>query len=228
MKRAMTATHARADLLDVMTGSPQEIGRRLNHMDAGQVVAIGLDHVSAKEAGAIAETLARFVQLVPQGLARHERETLESLVEALVPKAPPTPTQLKEAAMLASARTAVLQEGHWLTAAQIANLAGFSASNPSAQPNKWKRDGLIFAIRHRGIDYFPGYGLDPETGYRPRKALAKVIETFGETKDSWGLAYWFSSANSFLGGRRAQDVLARQPDLVIAAAADEREAVAHG
>lgn len=224
----MTTTHAQAELLDFITGSPMEIGRRLHQLDADQVVAIGLEHVSAKEVGAIAETLARFAQLVHLGFARYERETLESLVEALVPKAPPTPTQLKEAAMQAKARTAVLQEGNWLTTAQIADLAGFSASNPSAQPNKWKRDGLIFAIRHRGVDYFPGYGLDPKTGYRPLKAMAKVIETFGESKDGWGLAYWFSSANSFLGGKRPQDMLAKQPDRVAAAAADELEAVEHG
>ncbi|NDZ13833.1 hypothetical protein C7T35_33830 [Variovorax sp. WS11] len=224
----MTTTHAQADLLDVMTGSPKEIGRRLNQLDADQVVAIGLEHVSAKEAGAIAETLVRFVQLVGLTVSRHERETLESLVEILVPRAPPTPTQLKEAAMLARARTAVLQEDNWLTTAQIADLAGFSTSNPSAQPNKWKRDRLIFAIRHRGVDYFPSYGLDPKTGFRPLKVMAKVIETFGESKDGWGLAYWFSSANSFLGGKRPQDVLAKQPDRVIAAAADEQEAVAHG
>lgn len=224
----MTTTHAQADLFDVMTGSPKEIGRRLSRLDVDQVVAIGLEHVSAKEAGAIAETLARFVQLVHLSVTRHERETLERLVEALVPKAPPTPTQLKEAAMLARARTAVLQDGSWLTTAQIAGLAGFSASNPSAQPNKWKRDRLIFAIRHRGVDYFPVYGLDAKTSYRPLKAMARIIETFGESKDSWGLAYWFSSANSFLGGKRPQDVLAKQPDRVIAAAADEREAVAHG
>jgi hypothetical protein len=224
----MTTTHAHADLLDVMTGSPKEIGRRLNQLDADQVVAIGLEHVSAKEAGAIAETLVRFVQLVGLSVSRHERETLESLVEILIPRAPPTPTQLKEAAMLARARTAVLQEDNWMTTAQIADLAGFSTSNPSAQPNKWKRDGLIFAIRHRGVDYFPGYGLDPKTGFRPFKVMAKVIKAFGESKDGWGLAYWFSSANSFLGGKRPQDVLAKQPDRVIAAAADELAAVAHG
>ncbi len=224
----MTTTHAQADLLDVMTGSPKEIGQRLNQLDADQVVAIGLEHVSAREARAIAETFAHLTQLVRLSFARHDRETLESLVEALVPKVPPIPAQLKEAAMLARARTAVLQQADWLTTAQIADLAGFSASNPSAQPNKWKRDGLVFAIRHRGIDYFPGYGLDPKTDYRPLKAMARVIETFGEAKDSWGLAYWFSSANSFLGGKRPQDLLAAQPDRVVAAVADEQEAVAHG
>ncbi|MFM9870747.1 hypothetical protein [Achromobacter xylosoxidans] len=217
-----------ADLPDVMTGSPEEVGQRLKRIRADQVVAIGLERVSAKEASRIAETLARFVQLVHLNAVRHEREALESLVEVLVPRAPPSPVQLKEAAMLAKARMAVLREGNWLTAAEIANLAGFSLSNPSAQPNKWKRDGLIFAIRHLGVDYFPDYGLDLEGGYRPLKAMANVIEVFGESKDGWGLAYWFASANSFLGGARPQDVLADQPQRVIAAAADEQQAVLHG
>lgn len=224
----MTTTHIQADLLNVVTGSPREIGQQLNKLASDQVVAIGLGHVSKKEAVAIAEALPRFVQLIRLNVSSHERETLDALVEALVPKAPLTPTQLKEATMLARARTAVLQEADWLTTAQIADLAGFSASNPSAQPNKWKRDGLIFAIRHRGVDYFPGYGLDPETGFRPLKCMAKVIETLGDSKDSWSLAYWFSSANSFLGGKRPQDLLAKWPDRVIAAAADEQEVIEHG
>jgi len=221
-------THAQTERPDVLTGTPKDLRRQLAQLDADQVVAIGLEHVSAKEVDVIAETLSRFVQLVRLRVSRHEQEALESLVEVLVPKAPPTPTQFKEAAMMARARTAVLQEGHWLTTAQIADLAGFSVSNPSAQPNKWKRDGLIFAIRHRGIDYFPGYGLDPQTGYRPLKAMAKIIATFGESKDGWGLAYWFSSVNSFLGGKRPQDLLAKQSDRVMAAAVDEQEAIAHG
>ncbi|WP_407118280.1 hypothetical protein [Bradyrhizobium sp. LMG 9283] len=55
----------------------------------------------------------------------------------------------------------MLESGNWLTAVQIAEMAGFSASNPSAEPNKWMNDGQIFAVRHRGVDYFPGYALDP-------------------------------------------------------------------
>jgi hypothetical protein len=107
---------------------------------------------------------------------------------------------LIEARMTAEARKAVLEKGDWLTAAQIAEVAGFSTSNPSAQPNKWKKEGLIFAVRHRGTDYFPGYALDPATGYRPIKTLAGVLKIFGERKDGWGLAYWFASVNSFPRG----------------------------
>lgn len=224
----MFSAHVTPETIDVMAGSAQEVGKRLSRLGMDQVVAIGLQDMSAQEAGVIATTLGQVVQLVHRQLVLQERGVLESLVEALVPKSPPTPTQLKEAAMLARARTAVLQDGQWLTTARIAELAGFSASNPSAQPNKWKHKGQIFAIRHHGIDYFPGYGLDPEAGYRPYKAMAAVLAAFGESKDPWGLAYWFSSVNSFLGGQRPQDLLARQPDRVLAAAVDELEAVAHG
>lgn len=130
--------------------------------------------------------------------------------------------------MAAEARKGVFESGDWLTAAQIAKMAGFSSNNPCSQPNKWKKDGLIFAVRHQGIDYFPGYALDPNAGYRPLKPLAAVLKIFGESKDDWGRAYWFASDNSFLGGRRPQDLLAEQPERVIAAAEDERQGVTHG
>jgi hypothetical protein len=130
--------------------------------------------------------------------------------------------------MLVQARKAVLESGDWLSAADIAQVAQLSTRNPSAQPNKWKKQGQTFAINHGGVDYFPGYGLDPDTSYRPLKALAKVIEIFEGHKDSWGMAYWFRSDNSFLGGKKPQDLLASVPDRVIDAALDEIQGIAHG
>ena len=132
-----------------------------------------------------------------------------------------------EALMAGHAREAVLNSAEWLTAAQMAEHARLSESNPSALLNKWKSDGLIFAINHLNTDYFPAYGLDPTT-FRPAKALADVIATFQGTKDAWGLAYWFASANGFLGGNRPQDLLRTAPDEVIAAAVDELAGIAHG
>ncbi|MFC4931664.1 hypothetical protein [Massilia sp. GCM10023247] len=214
--------------ISTLTGDPDEVRKGLDRVDAEQVVAVALAHASPREAEAIAQTFASIAGLVKTLVGNHRRASLEAIVEALVPKVPPTPNELKEATMLARARTAVIDSGDWMTAAEIASAAGFSASNPSAQPNKWKRDGAIFAIRHNGIDYFPSYGLDPQSGYRPRKALAQVLDTFGDTKDAWGLSYWFMSANSFLGGKRPRDLLATDPGRVIAAAADEREGVLHG
>lgn len=125
--------------------------------------------------------------------------------------------------MTAEARKGVLEDGDLLTAVQIAERAGFSASNP--QPNKWKED---WHCRHRGVDYFPSYALDPSTGYRPAEGLARVLGVFRGRKDDWGLAYWFASVNSFLGGKRPQDLLIDQPDRVFAAADDEVAGMRHG
>jgi hypothetical protein len=214
--------------ISTLAGDPEEVSMQLHKVDAEQVVAVALAHATPREAAAIAETFASIAELVKNIVGEHHRQSLEAIVGALVPKAPPTPNELKEATMLARARTAVLDSGDWMTAAEIASVAGFSASNPSAQPNKWKREGAIFAIRHNGIDYFPSYGLDPQSGYRPRKAMAQVLAVLGDSKDGWGLSYWFMSANSFLGGKRPRDLMAAEPDRVIAAAADEREGVLHG
>jgi hypothetical protein len=224
----MHALKREAPEIAALAGDRDEVRRQLNKVNAEQVVAVAFAHATPREAQAIAETFASVAGLVKSIVGEHHRQSLEAIVGALVPKVPPTPNELKEATMLARARTAVLESGDWMTAAEIASVAGFSASNPSTQPNKWKREGAIFAIRHNGIDYFPSYGLDAGAGYRPRKAMAQVIKTFGESKDGWGLSYWFMSANSYLGGKTPRELLATQPERVIAAAADEREGALHG
>lgn len=214
--------------LPTLVGTPQEVRIRLDSSKADQVIVVPIERSNARHADLMAHTLANIVSFIDLTLRGQSEQMIKALVDALVPKVPPTPSLLKEAAMVARSRNAVLESADWLTAAQVAELAGLSASNPSTQPNKWKRQKQIFAITHNGVDYFPGYGLDPNTGYRPRKALKPVLDVFGEHKDGWGLAYWFLSANSFLGGKRPQDVLASEPERVIAAAEDEVKEVNHG
>jgi len=212
-----------------LAGTPKEVQAWLAKSHAKCVLALELDHVKPNfflnlaENCSVAEPTLRELSQQRQG-----PESVERLADALVPRTPPSPRLLKEAAMLVRARKAVLESGDWLTAAQVAQLAGLSTRNPSAQPNKWKKQGLIFALNHGGADYFPGYGLNPETGFRPVKALAQIIETFAGHKDGWGMAYWFRSDNSFLGGKRPQDLLASAPERVLAAALDEVQEIAHG
>ncbi|WP_416799385.1 hypothetical protein [Ciceribacter azotifigens] len=211
-----------------LSGTPEQVRSGLNGLKVEQVVALTIEHGSASAAKALAETVAGLAPLVSAILKRRQDETLNSIVEALVPEVPPPHHKLLEARMVADARKAVLESGDWLTAADVAKMAGFSTSNPSAQPNKWKKERQIFAVRHRGIDYFPGYALDPSTDFRPVKALAKVLSTFQGAKDDWGIAYWFASVNGFLGGNRPQDLLISEPDRVISAAEDEVAGVLHG
>ncbi|OLF53828.1 hypothetical protein [Pseudomonas chlororaphis] len=226
----MNTEYMEAELTGVTTlaGSPKEVRKQLANTNEGQVVAVTVAHASERDLRALESTIASFALLVGSVTAQREQQTLETLVEALVPVAPPRPALLKEAAMIARARTAILQGADWPTAAQVAELAGFSPINPSAQPNKWKRDGLIFALNHHGVDYFPGYGLDPDTGFRPRKAMARILEVFAGSKDGWTLAGWFLTPNGFLGGKRPQDLMASAPEQVLEAARDEMEGVAHG
>ncbi|NLY26544.1 MAG: DUF2384 domain-containing protein [Alcaligenaceae bacterium] len=212
-----------------LIGTPKEVQVGLSKSHADRVLVLAFEQIKPTVFAALAENFTNVASSMFEVMAqRHDRESLERLVEVLVPRTPPLPRLLKEAAMLVQARNAVLESGDWLTAAEVAQLAGLSTRNPSAQPNKWKKQGLIFAISHNGADYFPGYGLDREANFRPLKAMAKVIEAFAGHKDGWGMAYWFRSDNSFLGGKRPQDLLATAPDRVIEAALDEIQEIAHG
>lgn len=210
-----------------VTGTPGEIGKQLARSGAQEAIALTFAHKDAQVAQAVAEALGTLAPLVADVVRRRQKEGFTRIVEALVPAVSPPRQMLIEARMAAQARTAVLASGEWLTAAQVAHLAGFSATNPSAQPNRWKKEGQIFAIRHRGNDYFPAWALDAQANYRPRKHLAAVLSVLGGHKDGWGLAYWFAAVNSMLGGKRPQDLLALAPQRVLAAAQDEMAEIAH-
>lgn len=168
-------------------------------------------------------TQAFFAQMHPL-----PADTISSIVSLVVPKKPVPSTLLREAKMLAQAKTEILQSNDWVTASEVSNLAQFSPGNPSSQPNKWKHAGKIFVLRHGGVDYFPIYGLDPAQGFRPFSALESVIATLATMKDGWAMAFWFASPNSFLGGKRPKEVLSANPSVVLSAAKEEVSGVVHG
>ncbi len=212
-----------------LVGSPRQAINKLNKSKAHRVVLLTFDKVDPDLSKTVADNLNDLATLMLElMLQRHDHATLEKVAELLVPKKQPTKLMLKEAAMLAKAKKAVLEGSEWLTAMELAELAGLSTRNPSAQPNKWKKAGKIFAINHAGIDYFPGYALDPKSGYRPYKSLTKILQVFSGHKDSWGVAIWFASQNSFLGTERPLDQIKNEPDRVLAAAMDDVQEIAHG
>jgi hypothetical protein len=156
--------------------------------------------------------------------SRDERqdETLKRVVSVLSTDVTPSKAPCEQARMLVEAKTTILNSGDFLPATEVAKLAGFSSTNLSVQPNKWKRNGEIFAIQHGREDYLPLYGIDPGD-HRPRKEMAEILKVFGDAKDRWGLAFWFAGLNSFLDDERPQDALATDPEPVIAAAKDEMD-----
>ena len=153
---------------------------------------------------------------------------LKSLVELLTPDIDNPRTLFIEANMIAQAQRHVLESAAWLTAAQLSKLAGFSARNPSVQPNKWKLKKQIFAIQIKGIDYFPQYALSPQNNYRPLSIVGEILEVFNGSKDGWGMAYWFASINGYLDDRAPQDLILTDPQLVLKAAKVAAIGVCHG
>ena len=218
-----------ADLgIEAVSGRARDVRERLKGAQDYQIAALKLAHGDKDVILAFAETMRLIAPMIVHKLADRQSAMLEKLVDALVPTVPPPKHLLTEARMNAQARTAVLESAEWLTAAQLSEVAGFSGQNASAQPNKWKREGRIFAIRRGGNDYYPAYGLDPDAEYRPVKGLAPVLAVFGEELDAWDIAIWFASANGFLGGAAPMSLLVTDPDRVLAAAHDEMAGIAHG
>ncbi len=216
--------------VSTLIGTPKEVRGRLSKSHAEQVLLVSFEHQNHQGTEILFENLSNMASSMYELFQQQQQShaILERLAEALVPPIPSSPRILKEAAMLVKARKAVLESGDWLSAVELAQLAQLSTANPSAQPNKWKKGGRIFAIHHNGVDYFPAYGLDKEQDFRPLKSLSQVIEIFDGYKNGWGIAFWFMSTNSFLGGKRPQDLLASHPEQVIDAAKDEVQGIEHG
>ena len=135
---------------------------------------------------------------------------------------------LREARMLAKAKNTVWESGDWLSAADIASHAADGSSNNDSLPSEWERTGRIFSISYNGSDYYPGYGLDRGEKVGPHPAMAQVIKILQSKRNGWGMAFWFASVNSYLGGKRPQDMLEVDLALVVAAAEKELAGVTHG
>ncbi len=215
------------EIRSTFTGDLKAVAARLNAEEAEQAVVITVDHASAETLAALGESLEAAARFITDTTSKDHQLTVERMVSLLVPQAPVGPVIFMEAQMLAEAKKAVLESGDWLSERDIATLAESDCS-ASSRLNEWKRERRIFSIHHNGSDYFPIYALNKDAGYQPLSAMAEVLKVFDGTKDDWGLAYWFISMNSYLGGERPQDLLIAVPARVVAAAEYEVAGVTHG
>jgi hypothetical protein len=150
-----------------------------------------------------------------------ERRTFERMIDAMLPDTPlPTPPAVLQARRNAEAREKLIRDFGVLSSADVASLAGSKAKNKASLANRWKQEGRIFSVPHRGAGYFPAYQFD-EKG-QPLPVIGRVLATLGGESREWELALWFTSANGWVDGRRPVDLLRREPEEVAQAA--EREA----
>ncbi len=159
-----------------------------------------------------------FVKLAPIVVDRYEAkqsEGFDQLVDLLLGDHSPTPIDITKARMKADALRAVFNGTEWLTAAQIAELAGLGQANRSGAANRWKQRRKVFALQHEGQDHYPRYLLDEH--FRPLPGAEKVLEVL-ESFSPNRLASWFEGRNGLLGGKRPRELLATDPERVVEAA----------
>jgi hypothetical protein len=140
---------------------------------------------------------------------------LPELIEAMMPAAVPTPAVVLQARRNAEARTALVDEFGLLTSGQIAEMNESAAGNRAALASRWKREGKILSVVHRGAVYYPGFQFDVHG--RPRRVIGRALAALGET-EGWSTALWFITDNGYLDARPV-DLLDTDPDAVVAAAA---------
>ncbi len=110
-----------------------------------------------------------------------------------------------------------------LTSAEVGMQSGrASRSNPYATVARWKKAGRIFAINHRGVDYFPAFQFRDG---QPHPAIARVLSKLPRGMTPWQIALWFVSTNGWLAGDAPKDHLDDLDRIVVAAVREGDEAM---
>lgn len=128
-------------------------------------------------------------------------DAVEKIINALLPEVTIPDTVLAQARMTVDAKSTILNSGEFVLAGEIAKLAGYSANNPSAQPNRWKREGAIFAIHYKRT-YISRYM--PSTRTRtigPTRLLPKSCAS--SVKQRTVGAWRFGSQDSMVSWKRS-------------------------
>ena len=87
--------------VSTLSGTPKEVQARLGRSHAKHALVLTFDQIKPSAFEALAENFTNVASSMFEVLLqRHDRESLERLAEVLVPRTPPSPRLLKEAAML--------------------------------------------------------------------------------------------------------------------------------
>lgn len=149
---------------------------------------------------------------------RERSPSTSLLAETFLPEGPvPSPAQALQGQMNSRARWSLLSEFGAYDSEEIASNRS-RAKNRHALASRWRREGRIFSVPHRGKRLFPGFQFDPDTG-EPLKTISLVLKSLPkEEMSDWEVALWWTAANGWLDGQRPADLLIDDPDAVVAAA----------
>jgi len=101
------------------------------------------------------------------------------------------------------------------TSAQIAQESSSLAKNQPSTASRWAKDRRIFAVQFQGQKWFPRFQF---TDGRPNPAVLEVLKVFPEHATGWELAYFFTTPNANVSGRRPFELLKEDPSRVVSLA----------
>ncbi|WP_172746015.1 hypothetical protein [Neorhizobium sp. T7_12] len=175
---------------------------------------------------AVRETIRDIVEHVPSIVEARQSKLTDDAIDALVSVYMRTPPNAEVERLLydsnAKARARFFGEWPSFTSKDLADVAGHGSKNKSMTASRWKMKGKVFSIKHGGVEYFPAFQF--EEG-QPIESIARVLALLGEKKSGWQLAFWFTSPNGWLAGKRPVDVL-KDGDAAVSAASREVEYIA--
>jgi hypothetical protein len=137
--------------------------------------------------------------------------------------------KLAEERMLEEAKRFILASGEFRTVPDLAKLLRVDRHSLDRQLNAWRDCGKIFSIPGGAEgELFPLFAFDPDRGLQVFDAVHRILQIFGDKLSPWAIAGWFIAACSYLDDQSPKDLVAEDPDWVIAAARDEIDEVSHG
>jgi hypothetical protein len=89
-------------------------------------------------------------------------------------------------------RVRFLEEHEAWNASQVADFSGSSAKNKAATAARWRSEGLVFAVEHRGDLLYPAFQFDLDAR-RPKAAMQPLLAVFAAREASgWEIALWLT------------------------------------
>ena len=136
------------------------------------------------------------------------------MIESIPPDMPRADIRAQLEIDNARLRADYLQETRMLTGSEIRAGSGLNPKNASEPASGWKREGRIFAVRHRGGDLYPAFQFSDG---EPRRVVEDILAQMPASLTPWQIALWFASGNGWLDGDTPQTRLDAPGEVVKAA-----------
>lgn len=173
----------------------------------------------------VRKTVRDIMEHVPSIVEARQKQLTDEKIDALVSVYMPSPPDTAAIQLLldsnARARVRFLQEWPCLTSKQVSEAAGHGSKNQSMTTSRWKGGGKIFSVRYNSAEWFPAFQFQDG---QPRATVARALQHLSKRKSGWQTAFWFTSPNGWLNGRKPAECL-DDVEAVAAAAAEEAKPI---